>query len=269
MNKIIASGIILLSASLAKAQFKPQLSVPMPSQGTGTHKVLIEEFTETGCGACAQYDTTFQKITDNNADKAIVINYHCFYSEDPFYNYNKLGYQRYKFYNIKDGFPSVMVNGKMPSPSSAHMNYVTAPLISRLYNTPPSLDINISTSKAKTGAHAIDINVQTTALKDLNTDSLRLFAVVTENNIDYKARYHSEAINGINKYNHMFRAMLTDTIGMRMTPQVKGNVSSFRLSYANDDKEINYKEVRIVAFIQDLRTREVIAVAETPSNPFK
>ena len=67
--------------------------------------VLIEDFTETGCGACSEYDSSFSVLMNKNADKVAVINYHCLYSEDAFNKYSKTGDQRYAFYGIKDGFP--------------------------------------------------------------------------------------------------------------------------------------------------------------------
>ena len=48
-------------------------------------RVLVEEFSETGCGACAEYDSAFQVMTNANADKISVINYHCFYMLDTFF----------------------------------------------------------------------------------------------------------------------------------------------------------------------------------------
>ena len=129
--------------------------------------VLIEEFTETGCGACSQYDSSYQVLTNANADKVAVLNYHCFYSEDPFTKYTKAGDQRYAFYQIKDGFPSAMVNGKKPGITSAHLLYVNAPLINRTYNQPAQFKIEVkSVSTGKGTAHIAAIEVNATSLKD-------------------------------------------------------------------------------------------------------
>ena len=55
--------------------------------------VLVEHFTETGCGACMQNDSAFNAVINANPEKVIVISYHCFYANDPFYKYNKDGFR--------------------------------------------------------------------------------------------------------------------------------------------------------------------------------
>src|SRR6187549_2264384 len=76
--------------------------------------VLIEEFTETGCGACSQYDSSFQALIKANEDKVALLNYHCFYQLDTFYTYYKACDQRYSVYKLS-GYPSGAANGKLPT----------------------------------------------------------------------------------------------------------------------------------------------------------
>lgn len=257
MKKIIITGTFVALLSLgALAQTK--------------NVVLIEEFTETGCGACSQYDSSFQAMTNANADKVAVINYHCFYTEDPFFKYNKTGDQRYAFYGIKDGFPSVMMNGKKPGVTTAHMHYATEAVINKMAAQPAQFKFEIiSKSTGKGTIHSANVQVKATALKNIPSKDLRLFVVATENNINYKERYHSTAVNGINNFNHIIRAMLPDTKGISMGSQIAGDEFKAKVSYINDDKEINFKEVQFVVFIQDVVTKEVLGAAVLNENPFK
>ncbi len=255
MNKVIISGFVFFFLStLSFAQ--------------SGNRVLIEEFTETGCGACAQYDSAFQALTNANADKVAVLNYHCYYSLDTFYTYNKACDTRYAQYDLT-GFPSAAVNGKKPSPSSGHLSYVNQPLIDKLYNTPALFQIEI-TSKAqnKGDSHSAKLVVTATALKDYPGNDLRLMVVATENNINHFERYHTKAVNGINEFNHIVRAFIPDKEGTPIGEQINGKVNTVKLTFNNDDREINYKEVRIVAFVQDAKTHEILGCAVTGDHPF-
>lgn len=232
--------------------------------------VLIEVFTETGCGACSQYDSSFNAITNASADKIAVISYHCFYSGDPFYTFNKTGDQRYSFYQMKEGYPSAIINGKKPGITSSHLTYVKAPLIDKSYNQPQQFKFEIGCMPSGKGdVHSATINVKATALKDNSGKDLRLFVVATENNINYKERYHSPAVNGLNDFNHIMRAMLPDTNGIAIGAQIIGNVNKIKVTYINDNKETNFNEVQFVVFIQDINTKEIFGTAVSKEHLLK
>jgi len=256
MNKVSLFGFFLtLFSSFALAQ-------------TG-NRVLIEEFTETGCGACAQYDSAFQALTNANADKVAVLNYHCYYSLDTFYTYNKACDGRYGLYDLT-GFPSAAVNGKKPSATSGHLSYVNQSLIDKLHNTPRQFEIVIASKAENKGSnHSTKLTVTATALKDYPGDDLRLMVVATENNINHLERYNKKAVNGVNEFNHIVRAFIPNKEGTPIGEQINGKVNNVKLTFNNDDKEINFKEVRIVAFIQDIKTKEILGSAITSEHPFK
>ena len=256
MKKTIVSALLFIAFNIT-------------AHAQSSNVVLIEEFTETGCGACSEYDSAFQAMTNANASKVAVINYHCFYTGDPFNNYMKAGDQRYAFYGIKDGFPSVMMNGKKPGGTTAHMHYATVSVVDAMYNQPAQFKLEIiAKPTGKGNIHSADINVKATALKNNPSKNLRLFVVSTESNINYKERYHSTAVNGLNDFNHIIRALLPDSNGVAISTQITGNVSKAKVSLINDDKEINFKEVRVIAFIQDMVTKEVLGAAIMNEQPF-
>ena len=230
--------------------------------------VLIEEFTETGCGACLQYDSSFQALTNLNADKVAVINFHCYYALDTFYMYNMSCDKRYSDYKLS-GYPSVAVNGMKPIPSSGHIAYVTQSLIDRLYNQPPKFNIEVTTKKGKGKGNMTIIQVDATSLNDLESDSINLFVVVTENNINHEQRYKKKSVNGVNEFNHIMRAFLPDINGTSIGKQLKGKVNTVEVVYTNDDREMNFNEVRLVAFVQDLKTMEVLGAFATKAHPFQ
>ncbi len=232
--------------------------------------VLIEVFSETGCGACAEYDSSFKALTDTNADKVAVISYHCFYSQDPFFTYNRTGDQRYAFYKIKDGFPTAMVNGKKAGETSAHLYFVKAPVIQTMYNQPAQFNLDVRCVRSKkNNLNTAELKLKVTALKENPSKDLRLFVVATENNIDYKERYHSTTSNGLNTFNHIMRAMLPDTNGIVISPQTIGKVNKAIISYTNDDKEIHFNEVQFIVFVQDIVSKEVLGATVVKETPVK
>jgi hypothetical protein len=233
--------------------------------------VLIEEFTETGCGACAQYDSSFQAFTRTNADKVAVINYHCFYSDDPFFQYNKACNERQTFYHLREGFPAAIVNGKRPGRTSEHLHYaMDADLIDKWYHQPPNFRFDITSKRsAKNHAHTAELRIKITALKDSLPSTLKMFVAVTENNINYKERFHAPSPNGINDFNHIFRKMLPGNEGIEMDQQVNGKVNSAKIIYTNDDATIDFRFVQFVVYVQDMNTKEVLGTIIVNENPFK
>jgi hypothetical protein len=244
----ISAGVILLLLSLT-------------SFAQSSNVVLVEEFSETGCGACAQYDSAFAALMNSSADKVAVISYHCFYTHDPFFQYNKTGDQRYAFYQIKDGFPSAMVNGKKAG-ATAHLYFVKGPLIDSVYMQPAQFRIDAQCIRQKkNNINSAELKLKVISLKNNPSPDLRLFVAVTENNIDYKERYQSTSPNGITHFNHIMRSLLPDTNGILINGNSTGKVNKIKISYSNDDKEINFKEVQFVVFIQDMISKEVLGTS--------
>lgn len=244
-----------------------EICAPLTAQ-TG-RVVLVEEFTETGCSACAQYDSAFQAITDANAGKIALLNYHCFYMLDPFYQYYKACDARYNAYKL-EGYPCAMMNGKKPNANSAHQSFVTAQRINALYNQPELFKIDIaSKSTGSDTAHSAKITVTAKALADNPSSELKLFVAITESNINYLERYGKASVNGVNEFNHILRAFLPDMQGTSIGAQTTGKTNTVKVDYANNEKEVNYKEVRIIAFIQDMTTLEVLGAATTTAHPFQ
>jgi hypothetical protein len=170
---------------------------------------------------------------------------------------------------VKGGFPSAAVNGKKPHKESWHIAYLKPHLIDTPYKKPPQFSFEFNTqSTVKDGAHHADITIKATALKENPSKNLRLFVVITENNINHEERYNKKSVNGIKEFDHVMRAMLPDT-GNVIGPQTAGKLNHVKVSFTNDENEIKFNEVRIVVFVQDYDTREVLGVTEMKEHPFQ
>lgn len=234
-----------------------------------SRKVLIEEFTETGCGACFVSDSSFQALTTSYADKIAVINYHCYYMLDTFYQYNKACDSRYSFYQL-NGYPSGTANGKTPVNTSSHLSLITGSLIQSFYNQPPQFNFNISCKPiGKSGTHSTEISLKAISLTQNVDTNLHMFIAVTENNINHQERYHTKAVNGVNEFNHILRALLPDNDGRAIGAQKPGTENTLKVIFNNDDREVKFNNVRLVVFIQNMLTREILATEVTTDHPFQ
>ena len=255
MKKSIFVGILFITQALF-------------SHAQNGSVVLIEEFSETGCGACAEYDSAFQSMTNANAEKIAVINYHCFYMLDTFYQYNKACDNRYMQYQLH-GYPQAVANGMPGDSKSTHITGITPSLINTLYNKPPQFKFEVSTTPTtKNNKHSTNIKIKAKALKDIPVKDLRLFVAVTENNINHLERYKAKSVNGINEFSHILRAFLPTIDGTPLGELKTGKSKTIKVSFMNDDKEINFKEVRLVVFVQDYTTKEVLGAMVTNQSPF-
>ena len=76
--------------------------------------VLVEEFTNTGCGPCASWSPELDAVIENRLGDCVAIKYHSNYPNrnDEFYNYDPDTQQkRHDFYEV-DGVPATFVNGE-------------------------------------------------------------------------------------------------------------------------------------------------------------
>jgi hypothetical protein len=219
--------------------------------------VLIESFSETGCGFCAKEDSAYNALMRSKYDKVAVINYHCFYKLDTFYQYNKASDHRYLYYKLK-GVPAGLINGLYPVKFSSYITFIKSELIDSLYSKPPQINFQVSYSPfSKNNSNGTKIKIKGTALKDIPLDSLSLFVVVTESNINHIERYKKKSVYGINEFDHIMREMLTGKEGKLIGKLEKGKTFSTSLTYTNNDATINFKETQVIVFLQDLTSGEV------------
>ena len=210
------------------------------------------------------------KLQDN-ADKAILIAYHCNVDPKPYEDDSLATNEtrdRLKYYGFTY-VPYARLNGLSPGGSSSAYS-VTDSKIQSEYQKEPVFSFEIVGSITGTDPHTCDITVTATALKDYSSNGgLNLFAIVVENDIDFKTVYGVNAKNGKNDYNHVVRKFLTSTGGTTIGNQDIGKVNTFNFSYENVTKYQNYENLRVIVFIQDMGTKDILGVFETEDHPFQ
>ena len=89
--------------------------------------VLVEEFTNTGCGPCASWSPELDAVIENRLGDCVAIKYHSSYPNrhDEFYNYDPDTQQkRHDFYEVT-GVPATFVNTSAGCHSLCTESYCT------------------------------------------------------------------------------------------------------------------------------------------------
>ena len=218
--------------------------------------VLIEEFTNTGCGPCASWSPILDSCINYRLGDCIAIKYHSSYPDknDEFYNYDPTAHQtKVDFYHVT-GVPTTFVNGEeLGERSYSFLNQAIT------YCMQQPLYFDLSVSKQLSG-NVMGVMVKGTPYYNIEEGSdLRLFVCAIEEHIEAAKPYS----NGETELNYTMREMITAPTGYPITANLE------ELNYENEcttDAFDNISELGVVAFIQNMTTKEVLATAYSGPN---
>lgn len=215
--------------------------------------VLVEEFTNTGCGPCASWSPVLDSAIHYRLGDCIAIKYHSGYPDknDEFYLYDKETQQaKVDYYNVT-GVPTTIVNGtEISDRSYSYMNTAID------YCLQQPQDYSIEVSKELIG-HQLKVRVAGEQ-NDLTTteknENLRLNVAVIEEHLERSTPFS----NGERELNYTLRKMLTGPDGVVV---FDGQTSISFESEWTDDCFDDLSQLGVVAFVQDIETREVLCTA--------
>lgn len=227
------------------------------AQAQAKRWVLLENFTNTGCGPCAQGNPIMLKTINSNLTKVHNISFHVNWpsASDPMYMANTASNTaRTKYYKVS-AVPTVKLNGTKWSGSSGD---VTQSLVDNYYsaNTSP-MEIVVQQSGSGTTRN-VKVIVHTVGTIPAGTYKIR--AAVVEKKISYTSAPGS---NGEKEFHNVFRTFINkdDTAGETITfPTI------------NDSLVLNYQytissawkaaEMHVVAYVQNT-AKEVLNSGST------
>ena len=221
--------------------------------------VLIEEFTNTGCGPCASWSPVLDSCIQYRLGDCIAIKYHSGYPDraDEYYLYDREAHQaRVDFYGVT-GVPSTYVNGTdLGERSFSFLNQA----ISYCEVLPQNYDLSVS--KTLDGSN-LEVTATLSSPTDVDdTSSLRLFVCVVEEHIKKAVAYS----NGERELNYTMRKMLTPATGAILPEDFPATAAyAFRGQWTVDFFD-NLSELGVVAFLQNMDTKEVLATAYSGPN---
>lgn len=217
--------------------------------------VLVEEFTNTGCGPCASWSPELDAVIENRLGDCVAIKYHSNYPNrnDEFYNYDPDTQQkRHDFYEV-DGVPATFVNGeKLYFRTSSCLDET----ITQQMAQPERFSLTLSKGIEN---HRMSVQTNLTPLQEIESGtSLRLFVAAIEEHI-YPSKPYP---NGETSLHYTMRKMFTGGDGIQISDdglhagQAYSYGASWEIDFCDDETQLG-----VVAFLQDIETKEVVCAA--------
>lgn len=228
--------------------------------------VLIEEFTNTGCGPCASWSPILDSCINYRLGECIAIKYHSAFpnKSDEYYNYDPEANQAKVDYYHVTGVPATYVNG-MELGDRTFNSLDNA--ITWCMNQPSEFLVNVS--KELEGNHLkvtaamvrkIELSTEySQSIEEIDVSNLRLFIAAIEEHIESAVPYP----NGETELYYTMRKMLTPVDGLPLSSSIQ-----FLTNYEWDIDNFDYlKELGVVAYLQNIETREILATAYSGPEP--
>lgn len=217
--------------------------------------VLFEHFTQASCGPCAAQNPGFEStILVPNPGTVRHIAYHTSWpGVDPMYNFNTTETNaRTTYYNVT-GVPFVAMLGdqKTGAPGAFKQEDVDDQFS---MGSP----VKVAVSEVDNGSTRT-VTVVVTTVGTVPSGSYMLRAAVVEDPVDYSS---PPGNNGETHFPDVFRKMLPSTTGDPITLPAIGNSVTFTYTY-NEDPVWNLNNIKVIAFVQNDATKEVINVGST------
>lgn len=219
--------------------------------------VLIEEFSNTGCGPCAQYSPILDSVVSYRLGDVISVKYHGNFpsANDVFYlNLKEDMDKKMSLYNV-NSVPTTIINGQdmgnmLPEVS---LNLI----IDDMMKAETNFDLDLS---ADVKDHNLHVKAAVTPKKDVSNSNLRLHVCVIEEHYENAALFQ----NGETHVRNITRKMLPDADGYDFGETMEtGKQYIYETDWTIKDFG-DENQLGVVAFLQDMSTKEVLMTAYIP-----
>lgn len=218
--------------------------------------LLLESFTNTGCGPCAAYNPAMDALIANNADKIAAIKYHVNWpsSADPMYLHNTAeNGARTSYYNVT-GVPQVVIDGTR---FSGNPNQVTQGIIDQLYAIESPMEL-LLTYEVNEAENTISVHVMGRASIDIESE-LKLHVGVIEREIHFNS---APGPNGERDFYSVMKKLLPNSNGQNLGT-LKAN-DYFAYSFTWELANIyNMDQLDAIAWVQSSGTKEVLQACKS------
>ena len=212
--------------------------------------ILLESFTNTGCGPCATYNPGMDALINSNADKIAAIKYHVSWpsNQDPMYLHNTSeNSARVSYYGV-NSVPHVVVDGTRFSGNSGDITQniinqaaaITSPMQLRL-----SWELNADQT-------AITVFVMGRVTTDI-TGSAKLYVGVIEKEIHFTS---APGPNGEKNFYQVMKKLLPNANGTALGELKAGDYFTYSFTW-NLANVYNNNQLDAIAWVQNTNTKEV------------
>lgn len=245
LSHLFSLMLVLLAPTVMQAQSRRQL-------------VLIEEFTNTGCGPCANYAPTLDSVVTDRLGEAIAIKFHGYYPDprDPFYlDQKETQLARSEYYDVT-GYPTTIINGEVVGNglSATSLNrYIDEQLkAERSYALALTTSVSDGTLSF-TATLTPDIDVA-------DASQLRLYVVAIEEYYESPTAF----ANGETEMQYTMRRMLPSADGHELGASLTAATAYEYSGTCPLDNFHDAAQLGVVAFLQDNATKRVLTTAYVP-----
>jgi len=265
----------------ARADKIPYVAVSKfpPRKGKNDDVVLVELFTGAECPPCVAADLAFDALGKGYTPKEVILLQYHIHIPGPDPLTNEDTETRQKFYGDDiEGAPTIFFNGKTiksteggggkDNAQDKYDTYVEA--LAPLLEKPGKAKVQLTA--VKKGAK-IEISGNVSDIEKAN-DKLRLRFALVEESVKYTGR------NKLDTHHHVVRALPGGAEGFAIkelalkqsvtvdVEELKKKLKTYLDKYAeenpfpNKDRPLELKNLRVVAFVQDNGTKEVLQAAQ-------
>ncbi len=220
--------------------------------------VVIENFTNTGCGPCATFAPVLDQVINERLGDAICIKCHGNYPDklDPFYLAEQSNLDdRIDFYSI-NSYPSLIVNGSQTryTLSTSLLN----DMIDGAGETDQDYDISITGSVSD---HVLTVSGDVTARKDVaDASTLKLTAVAIEEYYYSSSGYS----NGEHEMQFVAKRYMPDGKGAAIADSMEKE-KPYPFTFSCDlGSFYDESQLGVVAYVQDTVSKLIVASAYIP-----
>jgi hypothetical protein len=231
--------------------------------GQATKLVLVEAFSNASCPPCAANNPQMNALLDNNTSKAVSVKYQAnFPGFDPMNQQNPGENNARRNYYGVNAVPGVMVEGVTGPINSASINQSH---IDNPYNAGTPLDLSVAHTITN-NFNNIEItvtanNLGTTAI----TGNLVLHVALVEKEINFP---EPPGTTSEKDFYNVMRKMYPNENGTTISGGLSpGMPQTFTLSHTIPNYIYNYGELAVVAWVQDVTTKEVFNAALSSPAP--
>ena len=234
--------------------------VSLKTNAQNERMLLLESFTNTGCGPCAMYNPGMDALIANNRDKVVAIKYHVNWpsSADPMYLHNTGDNgSRVSYYNVNN-VPHVVVDGIRFSGNSGS---ITQSIIDQLSVIESPMELRLSW-ELNEGQDAITVHVMGRALTDI-PGSLKLYVGVIEKEIHFTS---APGPNGEKDFYDVMKKLLPSSAGQSLVSLEANGYFAYTFTWKLANI-YNMNQLDAIAWVQNSNTKEVYQACKSSSSP--
>ena len=220
--------------------------------------LLLESFTNTGCGPCAMYNPGMDALIAANPDKVVAIKYHVNWpsSAAPMYLHNTSeNGNRVSYYGV-NSVPHVVVDGNRFSGNSGN---ITQSIINQLSAIESPLQLRLAWEVDEQNVITVHVLGQASTAVEGN---LKLYVGIIEKEIHFNSAPGS---NGERDFYDVMKKLLPSSQGMNIGQLAEDGYFAYSFSWQLANF-YDLSQVDAIAWVQNYNTKEVIQSCGSSQN---